>query len=132
MSHPSFLTAQSACKNIQDPQFLRIANKLHKKLNHDPWDEFKKYYDEDVCKFIQKHPETCKVKYSFDHFSGEIFPLSIMCTMGVSQTAVQLAYEAYPEAKNKCDLWIGTPLHYYACSYKAEMTVVTFLWITNQ
>ena len=56
--------------DIEDPQLKRLANKLLKKLNHDPWDEFKKYSDPDVCEFLERHPETASIMYDFTHFSG--------------------------------------------------------------
>ncbi|KAL3923235.1 MAG: hypothetical protein SGILL_001769, partial [Bacillariaceae sp.] len=112
--------------DIQDPQLKRLASKLLKKLNHDPWDEFKKYSDPDVREFLERHPETASIMYDFTHFSGYIFPLSMLCTLGASPQTIEQAYKAYKPAIDECDVWIGTPLH-YACSYKAKSNVVSVL-----
>jgi hypothetical protein len=111
---------------IDDPEFQRFCQRLRKKLNHDPWDEFKRYDDGDVKDYIATYPDTCGVKYDFDSFSGHIYPLSMLCSLGASVQAVEGAYLANPDALHDCDLWIGTPLH-YACSYKAPTPVVEFL-----
>lgn len=111
---------------ITDQEMKRYCTRIHKKLNHDPWDEFKKYDDDDVCDRIIAHPETCQVQYGFESFSGLIYPLSMLCSLGASKNAVQLAFEANVAALDECDLWVGTPLH-YACSYKAKTEVVEFL-----
>ncbi|MFY7897538.1 MAG: ankyrin repeat domain-containing protein, partial [Candidatus Planktophila sp.] len=116
--------------DIQDPELKRLANKLLKKLNHDPWDEFKKFSDPDVCEFLQRHPETASILYDFTHFSGYIFPLSMLCTLGASPRTIEEAYKSYKPAIDECDVWIGTPLH-YACSYKAKSTVINFLISKN-
>ena len=111
---------------IDDPEFKRFCQRLHRKLNHDPWDEFKRYDDDDVRDYMEQHPETCDVKYDFDSFSGHIYPLSMLCSLGASARAIRSAYHANPAALHECDLWIGTPLH-YACSYRAPAEVADFL-----
>jgi hypothetical protein len=113
-------------KDIKHAQFKRLCKKMRKNLNHDPWDEFKKYHDASVADFIEYHPATCQVRYAFDHFTCQLFPLSMLCALGASAHTIELAYEAFEEARFECDIWIGTPLH-YACSYKAEPAVVQFL-----
>jgi hypothetical protein len=113
-------------KDIKHEQFKRLCKKMRKNLNHDPWDEFKKYHDESVADFIEYHPATCQVRYAFDHFTCQLFPLSMLCTLGASAHTIELAYGAFEEARFECDVWIGTPLH-YACSYKAEPAIVQFL-----
>jgi hypothetical protein len=95
-------------------------------LNHDPWNEHKKDVDEDVCDFILEYPATCMVRYDFENFCGRLFPLSVLCALVASLKAIELAYEAYTDAMDGCDLWIGTPLH-FACSYKAEPAIVQYL-----
>lgn len=109
-----------------NPAFLRLCNKLRKKLNLDPWDEFKRFDDEEFTDFVQTYPQTCRVRYSFDNFTGKLLPFSIVCTMGANVETVRATWEAFPPALLECDDWIGTPLH-YACSYQAKKSVVKFL-----
>jgi ankyrin repeat protein len=113
-------------EDISDPQLKKLSEKLYKKVNQDPWDEFNKYRDDDVCDFIRLHPETCKVRYVFEHFSSKLFPLSMLSTLGASRHTMELAYEAYEDAVHEKDICIGTPLH-YAAAYKAKPSVVEFL-----
>ena len=100
--------------------------KLRKKLNHDPWDEYSRYDDEAMSDFISAHPDCCKVRYEFDSFAGQIFPLSVLCALGASRDTIELAHQAYPEAITDSTILVGTPLH-YACSYKAPLEVIEYL-----
>jgi hypothetical protein len=109
-----------------NPELLRLCNRLRKKLNLDPWDEFKGFDDVEFTDFVQIYPQTCRVRYTFDNFTGKLLPLPIVCTMGANVETVRATFEAYPQALSECDDWIGTPLH-YACSYQAKKSVVKFL-----
>ncbi len=113
-------------QDISNPQFRRLCNKLRKKINLDPWDEFKRFDNEEFTDFVQTYPQTCRVRYNFDNFTGKLFPFSIVCTMGANEETVRATWEAFPPALLECDDWIGTPLH-YACSYQAKKGVVKFL-----
>ena len=111
---------------MEDGKLKRLATKLQKKLNHDPWDANMKFDDKDLLFFIEKHPQTCCVKFTFDKFTGMIFPLSILVTLKASIETVQAAFKAYPPAIEDCDAWVGSPLH-YAVSYKADWKIVQLL-----
>jgi Ankyrin repeats (3 copies)/Ankyrin repeats (many copies)/Ankyrin repeat len=113
--------------DIQNVELRRVAHKLYKRLNHDPWDRFKKFNDGEVLNFLEEHPETAAIQYDFEFFSGHLFPLSVLCALGASSlSTIQRAYHAFPPALDECDPWIGTPLH-YACAHKAKSSVVSFL-----
>jgi ankyrin repeat protein len=117
-------------EDIDDPDLQRACEKLLKMLNHDPWNEFKKYHDEDVRAFVRKHPDTCRVKYDFGHFANKIFPFTMLCTLGASRDSVKGVLDAYESAKDEDDMVIGTPLH-YACTYKAKLAVIELLIQTD-
>ena len=119
-------TESVAFSDITDAKLRRNALKLFKRLHHDPWDINNKYNDFEVFEFLEEHPETAAVSYDFEHFSGQIFPLSVLCTLGASLETVRLVYGAFPKAIDQCDPWIGTPLH-YAMQHKAKAAVVSFL-----
>ena len=113
-------------EDITDEYLKKVCGKLYRKLNHDPWDEFNKYRDEDVSDFVRLHPETCKVRYDFEHFSSKLFPLSMLCSLNATRSTMELVHEAFEDAVKEEDLCIGTPLH-YAATYKAKPSVVEFL-----
>jgi len=100
---------------------------LHDKLiNLDPWNDAVRYDDDDTRDFLIEHPETCRVKYEFEGFSGRIYPISMLCALAASKDAVEIAYDAFPVGIKESDLWVGTPLH-YATAYKSSPEVVEFL-----
>jgi ankyrin repeat protein len=111
---------------IDNVEYKRACQKLFKKLNHDPWAEFKKYDNAATYGFIKAQPETLQVQYKFDSFSGHLYPLSMLCALGANVNVMEIALEAHLPALVECDVWVGTPLH-YACSYKSATTVVEFL-----
>ena len=116
---------------ITDQSLRRVALRLYKRLNFDPWDPMKMYNDKEVYEFFMEYPQTTKIRFdNLEHFSGYIFPLSVLCTLGASVKTITKCYEFYPEAIDECDVWIGTPLH-YACSYKAKSNVVRYLISTK-
>ena len=111
---------------IQDPELKRLASKLHKRLNLDPWDGTSNLKDEYVQDFVQENPRTCQVQYFYNHFNERLFPLNMLCALNPSVQTVEATYNAFPPAADQCDPWIGSPLH-YACAYRADMDVVQFL-----
>jgi len=123
---PLVLAEPILFQDITDKDLRRIAFKLFKRLNYDPWDYCNKYNDADVLQFLSEHPQTAMVMYDFEFFSGHIFPLSVLCALGASCKTIEQAYQAYEPAIDECDVWIGSPLH-YACSYKAKPAVVKLL-----
>jgi ankyrin repeat protein len=126
-SDVSIPTESVLFQDISDTKLRRSALKLFKRLNpHDPWDINHRYNDDEVFEFIEEHPEVVAVKYDFEHFSGQIFPLSVLCTLGASLETIQLVYRFFPKAIEESDVWIGTPLH-YAVQHKAKSSVVGFL-----
>ena len=111
---------------IQDPELKRLATKLHKRLNLDPWDGTSNLKDDYVQDFVQENPMTCQVQYFYNHFNERLFPLNMLCALNPSVQTVEATYNAFPPAAEQCDPWIGSPLH-YACAYRASTDVVQFL-----
>jgi ankyrin repeat protein len=106
------------------------AERLYKCLNKDPAKEHSVYSDDDFMDLIIESPIECKMKYAFDAFSDDptakMYPLSMLCALGASITAIRECYEAHKIAIHEKDIWIGTPLH-YACIYGASLKVIKYL-----
>lgn len=112
--------------DVTDANLKKACKKMYKLLNLDPWNEKTRYDDDDTCDFLIDNPEVCGIKYEFEGFSGRIYPLSMLCALGASKDAVELAFDAFPPALKETDLWVGTPLH-YAAAYQAPHDVVEYL-----
>jgi ankyrin repeat protein len=102
------------------------ANELFKLLNRNPLSESNSFSDNAVTAFLLEHPEVCAVRYAFEAFNEPIYPLSMLCTLRPSAYAVQLCFEAYEDAIDSKDTWVGAPLH-YACAFGASKDVVDYL-----
>jgi hypothetical protein len=112
------------------------AESLYKCLNKDPTRKDSGYSNDDFMDLIIGHPDECTIKYAFDAFSEDgirckLYPLSMLCALGASMTAIRECYEAHKIAIHEKDVWIGTPrirtpLH-YACIYGASREVIKYL-----
>jgi hypothetical protein len=107
------------------------AESLYKCLNKDPTKKDSGYSDDNFMDLIIENPDGCTIKYAFDAFRDDrirakMYPLSMLCALGASITAIRECYEAHKIALHEKDVWIGTPLH-YACIYGASLDVIKFL-----
>jgi len=100
--------------------------KIYKLLNFDPWNNARRYDDDDLCDWVLDNPEPCKIKFEFDGFSGCIYPLSMCYALKASRDTVEAVYDSFPGAVKETDWWIGTPYH-YASTYAAHPDTVQFL-----
>ena len=98
-------------------------------LDIEPWSSDTKYTDKELMDAIEADPDACKKKYRFEFFGVVIFPFSMMCAIGSSLEAIQMCYDAFPEALREKDPWVGSPLH-YACGYEGPADVVE--WLLNK
>ena len=100
--------------------------KLYKLLNFEPWNEARRFDDDDFCDYVLDNPEPCKIKFEFDGFSGCIYPFSMCYALKASLDTVEAVYDAFPPAIKESDWWIGTPYH-YAGAYGSQPDIVRFL-----
>lgn len=100
--------------------------KLYKLLNFEPWNEARRFDDDDFCDYVLDNPEPCKIKFEFDGFSGCIYPFSMCYALKASIDTVEAVYDAFPAAIKETDWWIGTPYH-YAGAYGSPPDLVRFL-----
>jgi len=112
--------------DVTDTVLQKKCKKIYKLLNYDPWNEARRYDDDDLCDWVIENPEPCKIKFEFDGFSGCIYPLSMCFALKASRDTVEAVYDAFPAAIKETDWWIGTPYH-YAGTYGSPPETVTFL-----
>lgn len=112
--------------DVTAPALQKKCKKLYKLLNFDPWNNARRFDDDDLCDYAMDNPEPCTIKFEFDGFSGCIYPLSMCYALNASRDTVEAVYDAFPPAVKETDWWIGTPYH-YAGAYGANAEVVRFL-----
>ena len=117
-------------RDVTDSTLSKSCKKLYKILNLDPWNDSKRYNDDDVCGILIDHPETCEIKFKFEAFSGSIYPLSMLCALQASKDTLELAYEAFKPAIKESDLWVGNCFHYLAV-HAAPAEAVEYLISKN-
>lgn len=86
--------------------------------------------EERILSLLASNPEYCSEKFKLEAFSESVYPLSILCAIGASVSAVTTCRDTFPDAIQACDSYVGTPLH-YACSYQASLEIVQFLVEAN-
>lgn len=116
--------------DVTSPALQKKCKKLYKLLNFDPWNNARRYDDDDMIDYVLDNPEPCSIKFEFDGFSGCIYPFSMCFALHASRDTVEAVYDAFPKALKETDWWIGTPYH-YAGAYAAPAEIVRFLLLKD-